>query len=156
MAGLLSFSHDDGELRALGSNFAWLTETTMRAELIRKPVLAELQRETPVAQKVIKGVEPGYLRDNIHSEVFGGAGVVGLRYTTDAEYADFVIDGTGPHEITPRNANYLHWVDPGTGEDVFRSRVWHPGTQPNDYPGRTADHVLPLVESAFGTVFERF
>lgn len=156
MAGLLSFSHDESELKALGSRFEWITETTMRAELIRRPVLAELQHETPVAQKVIKGVEPGYLRDNIHSEVAAGAGTVTLRYTTDAEYADWLIDGTGPHEIVPRNARYLHWVDPGTGEDVFRSRVWHPGTQPNDFPGRTADRVRPLVESAFGTVFERF
>lgn len=156
MAGLFSISHDESEATMLVDRFKWLADTYTAAAMIRKPVLAELQRETPVAEKVIKGVEPGNLRDSIHDEIIAGSGVVALRYTSDADYAGFVVDGTGPHEITPRNARYLHWVDPATGEDVFRSRVWHPGTQPNDFPGRTARRVQPLVESAFGTVFERF
>ena len=37
--------------------------------------------------------------------------------------------GTVPHEIVPKRPGYpLHWIDPDTGEDVFRYKVWHPGT----------------------------
>jgi hypothetical protein len=153
---MLGFIHDDNALRGFGSEFKWLTEATMKAELIKGPVLTELQRETPVAKKPIKGHEPGFLRDSIRGEVVSGAGMVGVRYSTDVDYAGIVVDGSAPHEIVARNTRYLHWVDENTGEDVFRYRVWHPGTQPNDFPGRTADRVMPLVESAFGTVFERF
>lgn len=156
MAGMISFSSNSSEARALGNRFEWLTETVLRAEMLRGPVGDELKKQTPVAKKVIKGVEPGYLRDSIRSDVRAGAGSVSLTYSTDADYAGFIVDGTGPHEIVPRNATVLHWVDTDTGADVFRRRVWHPGTQPNDFPGRAADEMLPLVESVFGTVFERF
>jgi len=156
MAGMITFTSDAEVVETLGSRFEWISANVMAAELIRKPVLAELQRNTPVAEKPIKGAEPGNLRDNIRDEIRSGAGVVSLRYSSDADYAGYVVDGTAPHEIVPRNASVLHWVDTQSGEDVFRHRVWHPGTQPNDFPGRTADRVMPLVETAFASVFERF
>lgn len=156
MAGMISFSSDSSEMRALGNRFEWVTEAVLRAEMLRGPVGDELKKQTPVAKKTIKGVEPGYLRDNIRSDVRAGAGSVALIYSTDVDYAGFIVDGTGPHAILPRDAAVLHWTDTDTGEEVFRRRVWHPGTQPNDFPGRTADEMLPLVESAFGTIFERF
>lgn len=156
MAGMITFTSDARAVETLGSKFEWISANVMAAELIRKPVMAELQRQAPVAEKPIKGVEPGNLRDNIYSDLRSGAGMVSLRYLSDADYAGYVVDGTGPHEIVPRNASVLHWVDTQSGEDVFRHRVWHPGTQPNDFPGRTADHVMPLVETAFASVFERF
>lgn len=156
MAGMISFSADTSAARGLGRRFEWIAEATMHAEMLRGPVGEELKKATPVAQKAIKGAEPGYLRDSIRSEVRAGAGSVSLTYSTDAFYAGYIIDGTGPHEILPRNATVLHWTDTQTGEEVFRRRVWHPGTQPNDFPARVAEHVQPLVESVFGTVFERF
>lgn len=156
MAGMLAFSNDPSAATDLLSRLKWLESTVMAAELVRGPVLDELRRETPVAPKVIKGVEPGHLRDSITSGITAGAGSVALRYSTDADYAGFVVDGTGPHEITPRNATVLHWTDTATGEEVFRHRVWHPGTQPNPFPDRVADRMLPVIETAFGSVFERF
>lgn len=47
--------------------------------------------------------------------------------------AQFVIRGTAPHPIDPVYAKMLHWVDLGTGDDVFAHHVDHPGTQPNPY-----------------------
>ncbi|OPG13749.1 hypothetical protein B1L11_06465 [Microbispora sp. GKU 823] len=47
-------------------------------------------------------------------------------YGADVEY------GTKPHEIRARNAKALHWVD-DEGNDIFRKRVWHPGTSPQPY-----------------------
>lgn len=156
MAGMLTISNDPSAAEGLLSRLKWLEATVLAAETVRGPVLDELRREAPVAKKVIKGVEPGYLRDSIKSDITAGAGVVALRYSTDADYAGWVVDGTGPHEIVPRSATVLHWTDTDTGEEVFRRRVWHPGTQPNDFPGRAADRMIPVIEMAFGSVFERF
>jgi hypothetical protein len=156
IAGMITFTADDEASSALGRRFEWLTANVMAAELVRQPVLDELKRQAPVAEKVIKGVEPGAMRDGIQDEVVSGAGMVALRYSSDADYVGYIIDGTGPHEILPRNASVLHWIDTQTGESVFRHRVWHPGTQPNDFPDRAAARVMPLVETAFASVFERF
>jgi hypothetical protein len=156
MPGMITVRTDAQAARDQLSSLNWLRQSTKAAELVRQPVKDELRRQTPVAPKTIKGYEPGTLRDSITDELRAGSGVVRLRYTSDVEWADWVIDGTGPHEILPREARYLHWVDPGTGENIFRTRVWHPGTQPNDFPRRAADRMMPLVSSAFGAVFERF
>jgi phage gpG-like protein len=45
---------------------------------------------------------------------------------TNVEYAPYVEFGTGPHEITPTDADALAF-DIG-GETVFAHRVMHPGT----------------------------
>ena len=41
-------------------------------------------------------------------------------------YASFVEEGTRPHEIRPRKAASLHWVD--ADGDHFAKKVNHPGT----------------------------
>lgn len=55
------------------------------------------------------------------------AAVVG----TPVDYADDVEFGTGPHPITPDQAEALHWTD--DGEDAFAARVMHPGTPPQPF-----------------------
>lgn len=50
------------------------------------------------------------------------AAVVG----TPVEYAPYVEFGTGPHVIEPDTAEALHWTE--GGQDVFATRVMHPGT----------------------------
>lgn len=48
---------------------------------------------------------------------------------TDVDYAPYVEYGTRPHIIEPKKpGGVLHWVDPGSGKDVFARRVHHPGT----------------------------
>ena len=52
-------------------------------------------------------------------------------------YGAFVREGTRPHKIRARIANFLHWVGPSG--DVFRKEVNHPGTKPNPYHIRTLE-----------------
>lgn len=48
---------------------------------------------------------------------------------SNVDYAPYVEYGTRPHIIEPKKpGGVLHWVDPGSGEDVFARRVHHPGT----------------------------
>jgi len=42
----------------------------------------------------------------------------------------FLDRGTEPHIILPRNVRALRWVDRLTGDIVFATRVYHPGTVP--------------------------
>lgn len=77
------------------------------------------------------GGRPGYLRDSIRYEPAGG---YGARVVVGAPYAKYVIDGTSPHRIEPRNATILHWVS--GNEDHFAKRVDHPGNRPNRFPER--------------------
>lgn len=46
-------------------------------------------------------------------------------------YAEYVIDGTRPHEIKPRTAGALSFVV--NGHTIFAKRVEHPGNQPNPF-----------------------
>lgn len=48
-----------------------------------------------------------------------------------APYAVYVIQGTRPHVITPRNARALAWE--AGGHTVFARRVMHPGYAGNDF-----------------------
>jgi hypothetical protein len=58
--------------------------------------------------------------------VFGGSSV---RIGTELDYAKFVIEGTRPHDIYPRDKKALFW--PGARHPV--THVHHPGTKPNPF-----------------------
>lgn len=51
--------------------------------------------------------------------------------------------GTKPHEILPRRARVLHWVDKQTGLHHFRYRVWHPGTRATPFVRPAMRRILP-------------
>jgi hypothetical protein len=71
-----------------------------------------------------------------------GSARVDLLGVTDVDYAEFVLRGTRPHDISApgqgpgsKNAKALHWYDQ-MGDDVFAKTVHHPGTKPNPFPRR--------------------
>ena len=47
------------------------------------------------------------------------------------DYAKYVEFGTPPHIIKPRNAKALHWKS--GGQDIFATKVHHPGTRPQPF-----------------------
>ncbi len=69
--------------------------------------------------------------------------------TRKSSYAQYVEEGTKPHEIKPRIKRILHWQTAGPrgkkirglsrnvqgpmGYEVFKNRVWHPGTKAQPY-----------------------
>jgi hypothetical protein len=51
-----------------------------------------------------------------------------------APYAQWVLFGSQPHEIKPKNAVVLSWIGgPGFNQRIFAKRVWHPGYVGDDY-----------------------
>lgn len=72
-------------------------------------------------------------------------GTVGYLLNASS-HAEFVFKGTKPHIITPKNAKVLYFPT-SAGEWVFAKKVNHPGTKPNDVPGR----VKKRVDKAHGS-----
>lgn len=108
-------------------------------------VTAELAGEAPVGE----GENSGALRDSIGApSIEAGAGRVSMTWTSDVPYAGFVIEGTSPHPIYPKNVKALHW------DDVFALHVNHPGTQPNPFPQRAIDRLLPEMTASLADLFE--
>lgn len=108
-------------------------------------VTSELAGEAPVGD----GDDAGRLRDSIHApDLEISPGRVSMTWTSDAPYAGFVIEGTSPHPIYPKNVKALHW------DDVFTLHVNHPGTAANPFPRRAIDHLLPEMTSSLAALFE--
>ena len=61
---------------------------------------------------------------------------------TVAPYFDYVVDGTRPHVIKPKNKQALFW--PGAGHP-WKS-VQHPGTKANPYIDKAFRNMLPNVD----------
>ena len=55
-------------------------------------------------------------------------------------YANFVISGTRPHDIRPKQRHVLAFNC--RGGKVFAKRVHHPGTKPNNFTVKAADSAL--------------
>lgn len=77
-------------------------------------------------------------------------GAVQMRFLSPEPYAPFIIHGTRPHDIFPRNASVLHFTTKD-GSEVFTRQVHHPGTKPNDFAIRAWRLALPVVWAALET-----
>jgi len=75
-------------------------------------------------------VDTGHLKNTIGVDF--DADLLGFEAGPTASYGAHVEYGTKPHVIRPRNARALHWVTP-EGDEVFVTRVHHPGTAPQPY-----------------------
>lgn len=77
---------------------------------------------------------PGTLRDShlVRLSKGPGGGLVVLVGSDDF-VALLVVKGTSPHPIVARRAPMLVFYSKKHGKVVFRKRVNHPGTAPNDY-----------------------
>ena len=62
-------------------------------------------------------------------------------------YAKFVIGGTRPHPIRPKNAQALHWV--AEDGDHFSRFVNHPGTKANNFAQKAVEPLMPLLIALF-------
>lgn len=108
-------------------------------------VTGEVAGEAPVGQ----GEDAGALRDSIHDPAIeSGGGRVSMTWSSDVPYAPFVIEGTAPHPIYPKNVRALHW------DDVFALHVQHPGTKPDPFPQHAIDRLLPEMTTSLAALFE--
>lgn len=108
--------------------------TAMQAGLAAAPrrIVSEYARVLKRAMVDEAPVRTGALRRGIHYRTVGQGEAAEARFTDDEDYTPFVIHGTAAHEIRPATKKALFW--PGAAHPV--AFVQHPGTQPNDFPGR--------------------
>lgn len=138
---LASLEGDSSKLE----DFDALAAMTEWAKTWSRLVTAELARQAPVGQDE----NAGRLRDSIGEPgIKTGAGRVSMTWTSDVPYAEFVIAGTAPHPIYPKNVRALHF------DDVFAAHVDHPGTKPNPFPQTAIDRLLPEMTTSLAAIFE--
>jgi hypothetical protein len=130
--------------------FVW-TSAAGRWAKASGPIAREaIRKRAPVGKTVNargKQARSGALKDSVADRYSSSAGVSRVEIGTSASYASFVVKGTGPHVIVPRNARVLYFQVGGVG--VFARRVNHPGTRANDFPGRAMKAVLPGIRTSF-------
>lgn len=103
----------------------WVDEVAPLGEML-------LRAHAPVGQ----GRGAGRLRESITPRVERSPGQAMITYYTTVPYARYVLEGTRPHLIEPRNARVLRWLGPGGIGVRYATRVHHPGTRPNPFPHR--------------------
>ena len=125
----------------------------MNKEIVKRVTLeavTQLKREAPVGKSVPGDQYQSYrkggqLRSSITPE-FSADGMKGKAGPT-VEHAKFVVKGTRPHDIYPREKKALYWV--GARHPV--PHVFHPGTRPDNFVRRakekTEDKVPGIVQS---------
>ena len=116
------------------SNVARATELAINETLIAAVTISKelVPRRTTILQGSIQ-MRPAAEQGGILVGEFG---------SYNNNYAIHVEFGTAPHEIVPKNAKALHWVDAG-GADVFAKRVHHPGSRAHPFLRPAADREFP-------------
>lgn len=92
----------------------------------------------------------GQLRDSIGHRALIDSRSATVQVYSRVSYVSYVIRGTPPHPIEPRNVSRLHWIE--GGNHVYRSRVYHPGTKPNPFPERAAKPIAPIINGKLANV----
>ena len=140
---------------------SWLESFDAAARLVRwgsswgERMAEEMRREAPYRESEDEGSDKDseHLRDSI---AFAGArpsaGGVEMTWTSDVAWAQFVIEGTGAHEIHATVAKALHWKSP-EGEH-FAVSVMHPGTKANPFPLRAVERLAPEMAESLAMLFE--
>jgi HK97 gp10 family phage protein len=124
--------------------FEWTRLAVRWADEVGPLTRTALKAKAPVG----KGQGAGRLRDSIRYQRRTLGGAVVLEFTANTPYAKYVLSGTSAHEIRPKAARVLHWVD-ASGNDRFAAAVRHPGTKPNRFPEKAVLPLLPLIQRRF-------
>lgn len=91
------------------------------------------------------------LQRSITSTVSNG-GLVG-QVGTNVPYARYVEEGTGPHEIRPRNARVLAFKV--GGKMIFAMSVQHPGSKGRFYMRRAFEQNQAAIQREFDQAAQR-
>jgi hypothetical protein len=108
----------------------------------------------PLGQGMLRASAPfrtGALRQDIRFRKEQSPGLMTVVYYATVPQARWVIDGTRPHPILPRNAKVLRWLGPGGMGVHYSKRVMHPGTKPNNFPERA----IKPIGNAISLMFAR-
>jgi len=107
------------------------------ARLLRLPgggVERDIQRRTERVATEARRLAPGSIADNISASIGRQRGEISGSVTARHPAIGYVVNGTAPHQIQPRqnrpNARLRFVVD---GRVVYATLVNHPGSRPNDF-----------------------
>lgn len=115
----------------MAKDFVTLTPDQLGiARLKRSAAKAAVPVKTQQVAMRARMLAPGGMKDNIRVINKGGAQPIGI-IMVEHPAASFVLHGTRPHEIRPRNRKMLKFEVSGT--TVFARLVHHPGTKPNNF-----------------------
>lgn len=100
----------------------------------RGPVIQKLRRVgrliTAAAKKQV-GKQSNELAESIHYNIQRWNGLPEVRIGSENKIAYLHHEGTRPHAIVARNAQFLRFSS--RGRVVYARSVAHPGTKPNKY-----------------------
>ncbi len=89
----------------------------------------------------------GKFKKGIRWRTFKRGENVGFTVTTPQPLGKFILEGTKPHEITPKGPGYpLRFFWEKVGKVAYAYRVWHPGTAPNPFIQRAVARWIPLAQ----------
>lgn len=119
----------------------------VRGELLQLPERLEREVIRQMSEIALRSVEAGAARHNktgaMFQSIFNRAVPGGREVGHDpqrAAHAMFVIFGTRPHKIYPKNKKALRWA--GGGGFIFARFVNHPGYIGDNYMTRAADDAV--------------
>lgn len=85
-----------------------------------------------IAMKFIDARTPYKTGQLLQGNRFNVVNEAAIEFGNDAPYAIFVLNGTKPHQIRPKNAGGVLAFDIG-GQTIFTTLVNHPGTTANPF-----------------------
>lgn len=101
-------------------------------------------------------VRTGALEASITANQTSSGEGTSLQFTAGVPYAIFVLEGTRPHLIVPRDPNGVLAFIAESGDLVFTRHVNHPGTQPNPFPERAWENAKDQVITAAADAVREF
>ena len=99
-------------------------------KVVGRQILNQGGNETMATMKPLMPTKTGRMKNSVVMRFEGGDSV---RVGPTVNYAKYVVGGTAPHPIFPRQKRALFW--PGANHPV--KSVQHPGTKANKYPTYT-------------------
>jgi len=146
MSSFMQFTFTEPPPRP-GGNAAWKIGAARWATATRPLVRTAIKNKAPIGQ----GRNAGKLKGSITQRTTSRAGSVVLQFGSPLPYVPFVVDGTRPHMIVPRNKRALAFTTAAAGQ-VFAKRVNHPGTRSNHFASRAVEPLLPELRDSFSTI----
>lgn len=125
----------------------WKVGASRWASATRPLVRGAIKDKAPIGQ----GKNAGQLKKSITHRTTSRAGSVLLEFGSPLSYVPFVVEGTRPHVIVPRNKRALAFVT-DAGDKVVTRRVNHPGTRSNYFAKRAVAPLLPELQESFSTI----
>ena len=115
----------------MAKDFGTFTPNQLGIErLKRSAAKAAVATKTAKVAGIARTIAPGSMKEHIRVVASGGAAPIGI-IMVDHPAANFVLQGTKPHEIRPVRRKMLRFEV--HGKVVYARVVHHPGTKPNNF-----------------------